>query len=146
MRLLLPGAVFLLMVSVGMSLRWPELVANWRKLDRSAWIRLLLATFILPATIALILARIFPLTLRQTGGLFMVGATPGAPLLTRNLARRGLDMHLAASYQVWGPVVTAIMIPLMPFAAGKLYDRTIWIPPRIIIWQIVEKEFLPVLV
>lgn len=60
MTLLLPGAVFLLMVSVGMSLHWPELVANWRKLDRSAWIRLLLATFLLPASIALILARIFP--------------------------------------------------------------------------------------
>ena len=76
----------------------------------------------------------------------MVGATPGAPLLTRNLARRGFDMHLAASYQVWGAVLTPIMIPLMTFAAGKLYDRTIWIPPRILVWQIIEKEFLPVLV
>lgn len=146
MKLLLPGAVFLLMVSVGMSLRWSELVANWRKLDRSAWIRLLLATFILPASIALILARIFPLTLPQTAGLFMVGATPGAPLLTRNLARRGFDMHLAASYQVWGAVMTPFMIPLMLFLAAKLYDRTIWIPPRIVAWQIIEKEFLPLLV
>jgi bile acid:Na+ symporter, BASS family len=146
MKLLLPGAVFLLMVSVGMSLRWPELVANWRRLDRAAWIRLLLATFILPASIALILARVFPLTLPQTAGLFMVGATPGAPLLTRNLARRGFDMHLAASYQVWGAVMTPFMIPLMLFLAAKLYDRTIWIPPRIVAWQIIEKEFLPLLV
>lgn len=146
MKLLLPGAVFLLMVSVGMSLRWPELAANWRKLDRSAWIRLLLATFLLPATVALILARIFPLTLPQTAGLFMVGATPGAPLLTRNLARRGFDMHLAASYQVWGAVMTPIMIPLMTFLGGKLYERTIWIPPRVLAWQILEKEFLPLLV
>lgn len=146
MKLLLPGAVFLLMVSVGMSLRWPELVANWRKLDRSAWLRLLLATFLLPATIALILAKIFPLTLPQTAGLFMVGATPGAPLLTRNLARRGFDMHLAASYQVWGAVMTPFMIPVMLFLAAKLYDRTIWIPPRIVAWQIIEKEFLPLLV
>jgi predicted Na+-dependent transporter len=146
MKLLLPGSVFLLMVSVGMSLHWSELVANWRKLDRYAWARLLLATFILPATIALVLARIFPLTLPQTAGLFMVGATPGAPLLTRNLARRGFDMHLAASYQVWGAVMTPFMIPLMLFLAAKLYDRTIWIPPRIVAWQIVEKEFLPLLV
>src|SRR4051794_26304951 len=146
MKLLLPASVFLLMVSVGMSLRWPELVANWRKLDRSAWIRLLLATFLLPATIALILARVFPLTLPQTAGLFLVGATPGAPLLTRNLARRGFDMHLAASYQVWGAVMTPFMIPLMLFLAAKLYDRTIWIPPRIVAWQIIEKEFLPVVV
>lgn len=146
MQLLLPAAIFLLMVSVGMSLRFGQVVAHWRGRPVNAWIRLLLATFILPAAAALILARIFPLTLRETGGLFMVGATPGAPLLTRNLARRGFDMHLAASYQVWGAVLTPIMIPLMTFAAGKLYDRHIWIPPRILIWQILEKEFLPVLV
>jgi predicted Na+-dependent transporter len=146
MKLLLPAAVFVLMVSVGMSLRFGQVIAHWRGRGANAWIRLLLATFILPATAALVLARIFPLTLRQTGGLFMVGATPGAPLLTRNLARRGFDMHLAASYQVWGAVLTPIMIPLMTFAAGKLYDRNIWIPPRILIWQILEKEFLPVLI
>jgi predicted Na+-dependent transporter len=146
MQFLLPAAVFVLMVSVGMSLRFGQVVANWRKLSWGAWVRLLLATFIIPAAVALALARIFPFTLRQTGGLFMVGATPGAPLLTRNLARRGFDMHLAASYQVWGAVLTPVMIPLMTFAAGKLYDRTIWIPPRILAWQILEKEFLPVLV
>jgi predicted Na+-dependent transporter len=38
------------------------------------------------------------------------------------------------------------MIPLMVFVAAKLYDRTIWIPPRVLLWQIVEKEFIPVLV
>jgi BASS family bile acid:Na+ symporter len=146
MKLLLPGAVFVLMVSIGMSLHWPELIANWRRLEWSGWTRLLLATFILPATVALILARIFPLTLHQTAGLFMVGATPGAPLLTRNLARRGFNMNLAASYQVWGAVMTPIMIPLMTFLAAKLYDRDIWIPPRVLAWQIITKEFVPLLV
>ncbi len=146
MQLLLPAAVFVLMVSVGMSLRWHELLANWRKLSGDAWLRLLLATFLVPAAVALVLARVFPLNLHQTAGLFMVGATPGAPLLTRNLARRGFDMHLAASYQVWGAVLTPIMIPLMVFGAAKLYDRNIWIPPRVLLLQIVEKEFLPVLV
>ncbi len=146
MKDLLPAAIFVLMVSVGMSLRIPELIANWRGLTWSAWLRLLLATFILPAATALALARILPLDLGETAGLFMVGAAPGAPLLTRNLARRGFDMHLAASYQVWGAVLTPFMIPLMVYGAAKLYNRSIWIPPRVLAWQIVEKEFLPLLV
>ncbi len=146
MQLLLPAAVFVLMVSIGMSLRVPELIAKWRALSWGAWLRLLLATFLVPAAVALLLARVFPLNLGETAGLFMVGATPGAPLLTRNLARRGFDMHLAASYQVWGALLTPIMIPLMVFAAGKLYDRHIWIPPRVILWQIAEKELIPLLV
>jgi BASS family bile acid:Na+ symporter len=145
MKLLLPAAVFVLMVSIGMSLRLPELIANWRRQTWNSWARLLLATFILPPAAALILAHILPLTLAETGGLFMVGATPGAPLLTRNLARRGFDMHLAAAYQVWGAMLTPIMIPVVVFAAAKLYDRDIWIPPRELVAQIAEKEFLPLL-
>ena len=143
MKLLLALAIILLMVSVGMSLRLRELVANWRRLTWGAWARLLLATFILPAAFALGLAHAFSLSLPNTAALFMLGATPGAPLLTRNLARRGFDMQLAASYQVWSGVLTPVMIPVMFFAAAKLYDRTVWIPPRILAGQIVLKEFLP---
>ena len=146
MKLLLPGAVFILMVSVGMSLKLNELIANWRALTLSAWTRLVLATFILPALVALILARVFSLTLPETGALFMVGATPGAPLLTRNLARRGFDMQVAASYQVWCGALTPLMIPVMLWLAAKLYNRDIWIPPRVLLLQIIEKEFLPLLV
>jgi BASS family bile acid:Na+ symporter len=146
MKLLLPGAIFVLMVSVGMSLKLTELVANWRRLTWGAWMRLLLATFLIPAAVALVLARAFSLSLLETAALFMVGATPGAPLLTRNLARRGFDMQLAASYQVWSGVMTPIMIPIMLWAAAKLYSRNIWIPPRILLLQIVEKEFLPLVV
>ena len=134
------------MVSVGMSLKLTELISNWRQLTWATWARLVLATFILPALVALILARVFFLTLPETGALFMVGATPGAPLLTRNLARRGFDMQLAASYQVWCGALTPIFIPVMLWAAAKLYSRSIWIPPRVLLLQIVEKEFLPLLV
>jgi len=146
MKALLPASIFVLMVSIGMSLHGRELVANWRRLTWGAWLRLLLATFIVPPAVALLLARILPLNLSETAGLFLVAATPGAPLLTRNLARRGFDMHLAASYQVWGAVMTPIMIPLLVYGAAKLYGRDIWIPPMALVVQIVEKEFVPLLV
>jgi predicted Na+-dependent transporter len=38
------------------------------------------------------------------------------------------------------------MIPLVVFAAARLYSRNIWIPPRVLAVQIVEKEFFPLLV
>ena len=146
MKLLLPASIFVLMVSIGMSLHWRELVKNWRGLTWGGWLRLLLATFIVPPVVALLVARVLPLNLAETAGLFLVAATPGAPLLTRNLARRGFDMHLAASYQVWGAVMTPIMIPLLVYGAAKLYERDIWIPPRVVAFQILEKEFVPLLV
>jgi len=111
----------------------------------SAWLRLLLATFIVPPAIALLLPYIFPLTLAEMAGLFMVGVAPGAPLMTRNIAKKGFDMHLAAGYQLWGALLIPVMIPLVVFATGKLYDRDIWIPPRVLLTEIAEKQFLPLL-
>jgi predicted Na+-dependent transporter len=143
MSYLLPSAVFLLMVSVGMSLKLTELAANWLRLNWSAWFRILFATFIVPPTLALLGAKLFHLTLAETAGLFLVGAAPGAPLLTRNMARKGFDMHMAASYQLWAALMVPVMIPLLVAAAGKLYDRDIWISPVVLLWEIAEKQFLP---
>lgn len=145
MKLILPGAVFLLMLSVGMSLRHDRMLAAYRRMAWSAWLRLLLATFIVPPAIALLLPHIFPLTLPEMAGLFMVGVAPGAPLMTRNIAKRGFDMQLAAGYQLWGALLIPVMIPLVVFTAGRFYDRTIWIPPRVLLTEIAEKQFLPLL-
>jgi len=143
MQYLLPSAVFLLMLSVGMSLEPTKVVANWRRLTWFTWLCLTIATFLIPPALALLLAHIFGLTLGATAGLFMVGATPGAPLLTRNMARRGFDMHMAASYQLWAALMVPVMIPLVVAAAGKIYGRDIWIPPAVLLKQIALKQFVP---
>jgi len=143
MKYLIPGAVGLLMVSVGMSLSLTELAASLRRLTWLAWMRMLLATFIAPAFLALLLARIFQLTDGALAGIFLVGVAPGAPLLTRNLSRRGFNMHLAATYQVWAALMIPIMIPIVVVAAGKLYNRDIWISPIELLGQIAIKQLLP---
>jgi bile acid:Na+ symporter, BASS family len=132
-----------LMISVGLSLDVAELAATIRRLTWLAWLRLLLATFVIPAALALVLARVFGLSRGELAGTFLVGVAPGAPLLTRNLSRKGFDMHLAATYQLWAALMVPIMIPLLVFSAGLLYNRTIWIPPTVLLWQIVEKQLIP---
>ena len=52
MKYLLPTAVFMLMVSVGLSLSPRQLLENWRRLTPSLWARVLAATFLLPPLIA----------------------------------------------------------------------------------------------
>ncbi len=146
MKYVLDSAVFALMVSIGMSLRPSQLLAHWRSFTWLAWLRLILATFIVPPAVVLLLHRLLPLKPAEAVGLFMVAAVPGAPLMTRNIARRGFDMQLAASYQVWGAVLTPLMIPLVVFVSGQLYDRDIWIPPVVLVVHILEKQFVPLLV
>lgn len=143
MKYLIPSAVGVLMVSIGMSLSLAQLAATLRRLTWLAWMRMLLATFVVPACLALILARAFHLTDGALAGIFLVGVAPGAPLLTQNLSRKGFDMHLAATYQVWAAAMIPIMIPVLVFAAAKLYNRDIWIPPRELVGQIIVKQLLP---
>ncbi len=146
MQILLSIALFLLMVSVGMSLRITEVLANWRRHRWGTWLYLLAATFLIPPALALIVARFFHLTLGETAGLFLVGAAPGAPLLTRNMAKRGFDLHIAASYQLWAALMVPVMIPLVVEAGGQLYGRDIWIPPGVLLKQIGLKQILPLAV
>jgi predicted Na+-dependent transporter len=146
MQYLLPGSVFLLMVSVGLSLKLTEVVAHWQRLNWFMWVRLLIATFIIPPVLALIIANLFHLSLGETAGLFLVGVAPGAPLLTRNLARQGFDMQRAASYQVWAALMIPLLISMVVALCGKLYGRDIWIPPTALFKQIVLKQFFPLAV
>jgi bile acid:Na+ symporter, BASS family len=144
--LLVPAAVMMLMVSTGMSLRVRGLLASWRSVPAISWMWLVVFTFILPPVVALVLARVLVLDTAARAGLFMVAAAPGAPLLTRNIARRGFDMHLAASYQVWGALLIPLMIPVVVFLAARLYDREVWIAPRMLVLEIAEKQFAPLVV
>jgi bile acid:Na+ symporter, BASS family len=146
MQYVLFGAIFLLMLSVGMSLHLKQLITQWRSLSWARWFALTMATFVIPPALALLLANLFRLSRPELVGLFMVGAAPGAPLLTRNLSRRGLNLHVAASYQIWAGLMVPIMLPLVVWAAGLLYDRHIWIRPRFLVEQIALKEFVPVII
>lgn len=143
MKFLIPSAVGLLMISVGVSLSLTELAATLRRLTWLTWLRMLVATFIAPAFLALLLARIFRLTDGALAGIFLIGVAPGAPLLTRNLARRGFDMHLAATYQVWAALMIPIMIPVVVAGAAKLYNRDIWISPLELLGEIAIKQLFP---
>ncbi|MEI8339956.1 MAG: bile acid:sodium symporter [Verrucomicrobiota bacterium] len=145
MKYLLPTAVLFLMLSIGMSLSLRQLIENWRKLTPSLWIRLLCATFIIPPLLALGLGWVLPLGTAVTAGLFLVAVAPGAPLMIRGVSKKGYDLHVAASYQVWGAMLVPLMIPLLVAGGGWLYGRNIWVPPMKIFWLIARQQFLPLL-
>ncbi len=146
MKYLLPSTVLLLMISIGMSLNWTQFLANWRHLTLATWGKVLVATFIIPPILALALGNLLPLDRGALIGLFLVAVAPGAPLMTRSVAKRGFDMSLAASYQVWGALLTPIMIPLLVAAAGWLYGRNIWVSPAKVLSVIAKQQFVPLLV
>ena len=143
MKYLVSIAVFMLMVSLGMSLRVAEVVSNLRSMTWSGWVRMVLAAFVLPPALALILASLFRLTDGDLAGIFMIGVAPGAPFLTRSLARKGLDMNLAATYQVWAAMLVPIMVPIMIAVAASLYGREVWISTAVVLAQVAFNQLAP---
>src|SRR5271154_213217 len=145
MKYLLPVSVLMLMLSVGMSLKPRQLLENWTHLTPSLWARLLAATFFVPPLLALALGRLLPLGGEATAGLFLIAIAPGAPLMTRGVAKKGFDMQIAASYQVWGALLTPVFVPLLVAFGGWVYGRDIWVPPMKLLAVIVRQQFLPLL-
>jgi predicted Na+-dependent transporter len=145
MKYLLPVAVLMLMLSVGMSLRPGQLWENWRRLTPSLWGRLLAATFLVPPLLALALGRLLSLGGAATAGLFLVAVVPGPPLMTHGVAKKGFDMQTAASYQVWGALLTPALVPPLVAFGGWLYGHDIWVPPMKLLAVIARQQFLPFL-
>lgn len=139
-------AVLLLMVATGMSLDRAQFIAKWRSLTPADWAKLLLATFIIPPALALVLGSVLPIGMPAMIGLFLIAVAPGAPLMTRNVAKRGFDLQLAASYQVWGALLAPIVIPLLVAGAASLYGRDIWISPLEVLVVVAKQQFAPLLV
>jgi len=135
----------MLMVSIGMSLSPRQLLENFHRLTPSVWARLVVATFLVPPLLALALGRLLPLDGAATAGLFLIAVAPGAPLMTRGVAKKGFDMQIAASYQVWGALLTPLMVPLLIAAGGWLYGRDIWVPPMRLLAVIAQQQFAPLL-
>lgn len=138
-------AVLCIMLSTGMSLNRSQLAENWRRLTPGLWVRLLLTTFIIPPFMALVLGSFLPVGRAGLASLYLIAVSPGAPLMTRNAARHGFDLQMAASYQVWGAVLSPLMIPVLVWAAALLFDRQIWISPGEVLAVVAKQQFAPLL-
>lgn len=133
------------MLATGMSLNIGQLMVNWRRLKPGVWVRLLLVTFVIPPAVALGLGMMLPISMAGIASLYLIAVAPGAPLMTRNAARQGFDLQLAASYQVWGALLSPLMIPVLVWFGARLYDRHVWIPPGDVLAVVLKQQFLPML-
>ncbi len=52
-------------------------------------------------------------------------------------------MQFAATYQVWGALLTPLMVPLLIAGGGWLYGRDTWVPPMKLLAVIAQQQFAP---
>ncbi len=140
--------VLLMMAAVGMSLDPREVVSRWARLPRGYWLGSAVATFLLPPLFAMLMVATLPLTPAIRGGVLVMSIAPGAPMLTRRVAQKGVlfDPRLAAGYQILVGLLTPVITPALLFAIGRYYHRDVWVDPWTLAWQVASMQFVPLVV
>src|SRR5512137_1504997 len=117
--------IVMMMAAVGLSLDPRDVISRWVHMPRGYWLKVALATFVLPPLFAVLVATALPLTPAILGGLVFMSISPGAPLLTRMVAKKGLafDPGLAASYQIVVGLLTPLLTPALLHWVGLYFHR-----------------------
>jgi BASS family bile acid:Na+ symporter len=137
-----------MMGAVGMSLEPRDVISRWTHLPRGYWLRVMAATFLLPPAFAMLLVGTFTLAPEVRGGVLLMSIAPGAPMLTRMVAQKGVlfDPRLAASYQIVVGLLVPLLTPALLYMMGRYYHRDVWVSPLTLAWQVAIMQFLPLAV
>jgi BASS family bile acid:Na+ symporter len=140
--------LLLMMAAVGMSLDPREVISRWARLPRGFWLGGAVATFVLPPLFAMLMVAILPLPPAIRGPVLVMSIAPGAPMLTRMVAKKGglFDPQLAAGYQILVGLLTPVMTPALLFGIGRYYHRDVWVDPWTLAWQVASMQFVPLVV
>jgi BASS family bile acid:Na+ symporter len=140
--------LLLIMVAVGMSLDPRDVITRWTRMPRGYWLRVIAAAFLLPPLFAMLLVATLPLTPEIRGGVLLISISPGAPMLTRMVSKRGVlfDPGLAASYQIVVGLLIPFLTPALLYWIGRYYHRDVWVGPWTLAWQVASMQFLPLVV
>ena len=75
--------IVMMMAAVGLSLDPRDVISRWVHMPRGYWLKVALATFVLPPLFAILVATAFPLTPAILGGLVFMSISPGLILPIR---------------------------------------------------------------
>lgn len=101
--------IFAIMLALGVSLSFQDLIALWRR--PGLLIRSLLAVIVLVPLVVIVLLRLLDLPPAVATGLAVLAAAPGAPLETKRSQMAGVKIPHAASLQLTLALLAVIVTP-----------------------------------
>ncbi len=120
--LLVKVTIFTLMLAIGVSLPWRQLVSFWRRPDQV--IRSLLAVIVLVPTVVALLLWLLDLPPAVATGLALLAAAPGAPLTTKRSQMAGGQLPYTASVQLTLALAAVLVTPFTLSVFYALFELT----------------------
>ncbi|MGD8719128.1 MAG: bile acid:sodium symporter [Candidatus Zixiibacteriota bacterium] len=131
------------MLSVGLSLDFRQLLMLWRKPGLLA--RSYLAVVILVPLVTLAVIKIFNLPPAVDIALMLMAVAPGSPLAMRRATLAGGDAPYAASLQFTVNLSAIITIPLFLYILSAFFEPQAYASPTLIAYQVTIAQFAPLI-
>ena len=130
-----------IMLSVGLSLDFRQLLMLWRKPGLLA--RSYLAVVILVPLVTLAVIKIFDLPPAVDIALMLMAVAPGSPLAMKRAAVAGGDVPYAASLQFTVNLTAIATIPLFLYILSTFFEPNAYVSPGEIARQLAFAQFAP---
>lgn len=135
--------IFTLMLAIGISLPFQDLIALWRR--PGVLLRSLLAVIVLVPTLVVLLLWVFDLPPAIATGLALLAVSPGAPLTTKRSQMAAARFSFAADLQLTLALLAVLVTPLTLAIFHALFDlETERVTPLEVARQVALVQFLPV--
>ena len=137
--------VFTLMFSIGIKNSLHQLTSDWRQ--PALFFRSLLAVIVLFPLVIFILSKALNLPAGIATGLAILGAVPGAPMMTKRTEGAGGEPAYASSLQL---SLALFVVIIAPVTLGIFYAHFDMVTERVAPWdvarQVARVTFLPLLI
>jgi BASS family bile acid:Na+ symporter len=134
--------LFVLMLSIGLSVGFTRIATLWRKPGLLA--RCLVASFVLTPIAAMVINQVLPLSFPVKAGLAMMAICPGAPMIYRKLLKGRALPDLAGSFQATTALLAVVAVPLWLNIFAALYPNDASFDPAAIFRQVAMAQLLPI--
>jgi BASS family bile acid:Na+ symporter len=134
--------LFVLMLSIGLSVGFTRLSILWRRPGLLA--RCLVASFVLTPIAAMIINQVLPLSFPVKAGLAVMAICPGAPMVYRKLLKGRTLPDLAGSFQATTALLAVVVVPLWLNIFAALYPNDASFDPAAIFRQVAMAQLLPI--
>lgn len=136
-------AVFAMMLSMGMVLRFEGIARLWRR--PSLLLRCIVAAFVVVPLVAMVVTKVLPLDFNVRAGIAAMAIIPGAPVTYRKMVKGPGDEVLAGSFQATMALLSIGLVPLWFGVISALYPQTAVAPLATVLKQVMLVQGLPLL-
>lgn len=134
-------AVFAVMLSMGMNLRFEGIVLLWRR--PGLLVRCVVAAFLVVPLAAMLVVQVLPLPFEVRAGLAAMAIIPGAPMIYRKMLKGPGNKELAGSFQATMGLLSIVLVPLWVTVISALYPAVASISVATVFRQIMLVQVVP---